>query len=103
MQRVFEEGEKWTPLSNRRNKGDLTLESVEQIFMKAFGLDKMPKWKTPTPGHFLIQGKLQGSDVFVNFPFWPNTGSVLFQGREDEKRINEDKWNKARRHFEGRN
>ena len=79
------------------------MESVEQIFMNAFGVDKMPDWKNPTPGHFLIQGKLDDSEVFVNFSFWPKTGTVLFQGRDDEKRINEEKWNKARKRLEERN
>ena len=91
------------PLSNRRNRGDLTFESVERIFMKAFGIDKMPEWQNPTPGHYLIQGKLNDSDVFVNFSFWPNTGKILFQGKSDEKRINEEKWNKARKQLEDRN
>ena len=102
-QRVFESGERWTPLINRRNRGDLTFESVEQIFMKAFGLDKKPEWQNPTPGHYLTQGKLEDSDVFANFSFWPNTGSILFQGRKEEKRINEEKRNNARIALEERN
>ena len=73
----------------------LTKESVEQIFMRAFGLDEFPGWESPARGHLMVRGKNSGSEEMVIFSYWPNTGNYLFQGKDSEKRNNTAKWESA--------
>ena len=91
--RTFAPGDKWMPYN--KSKGDLTRESVEQIFMMAFELDKFPGWDEPVKGHLMVSGKMSGSQDVVFFSFWPTKGAILFQGKEEERIINTLKWEKA--------
>ena len=48
------------------------------------------KWKTKPNGQFLLQGKLYDRDL--NVSWYPSTGKVLFQGKENDINFFKTRW-----------
>ena len=76
-------------------RSTISCETVEEIFKDAFGLTSFPGWEEPVPGHKFVKGRCNGEELFAVFSFWPRTGKYLFQGKPEEVRNSNEKWDAA--------
>ena len=88
--RYVEPSGEWMPFVASVNT--LTKDKAELIFCKVFDLPSFPGWSEKAPGHFMVRGQKHVNGDPVCFSFWPSTGSVLFQGKEEVTKRQMSRW-----------